>query len=172
MRLIVTRLCVLVLLAAAINGCGWHLRGQVPLTGLETLTIQGGGELRHELITQLERNGVLVHGHSPWQLSLDDMQWRRRTVAVDERGRATVISLRFQVTWILQHRDDDKRLARDRLSLSRSFDYQPGAATSSSDEEELLREAIYRDAAGQLIRQLNATIERWSQQDASDAAES
>lgn len=150
------------LLALGLAGCGWQLRGAPAFDGMETLTLDGGSRvLRHRLERELEAAGVLVHEQSPWRLGIQDESWQRRTIAVDDRGRAAEIALHLSLQWQLFDNDSGEPAApQRRLHIERTYHYNPDSAVSSSDEEEMLREALYQDAVWQLMRQLEATASR------------
>lgn len=152
-------LCLALLMLA---GCGWQLRGTPAFTGLDSLTLEGGSRvLRHHLTRELGAAEVPVHDHAPWRLVIEDERWQRRTIAVDNQGRAAEVAVNLELSWQLRHGDSDKAAApRRSLRISRSFHYNPDSAVAASDEEELLRQSLYQDAVWQMLRQLEATASR------------
>lgn len=150
------------LILLGLHGCGWQLRTAPDMNALPALAISGAGhELRHELTEALDNAGVRVDGASDWTLAFSDESWTRRTVATDARGRAAERELRLDLQWQLEPADDDRNPGpRRELTLTRTFQYSPTDATTSSDEEELLRESMYRDAVWQILRQIEATVSR------------
>lgn len=150
----------LLLLLIGLPGCGWQLRTAPDMSALPALAITGASHgLRHELTEALDNAGVRVDdGASDWTLAFSDESWTRRTVATDARGRAAERELRLDLQWQLEPADDDRTAGpRRELTLTRTFQYSPTDATTSSDEEELLRESMYRDAVWQILRQIEAT---------------
>ena len=88
------------ILTLLLSACGWQLRGTTSKPNLETLTVTGAStELRYTLEDELENQGVLVHGESPYLLVIDDEDWMRRTSAVDAQGRQAEIELRYTLYW-------------------------------------------------------------------------
>ena len=69
--------------------------------------------------------------------------------------------MRLELAWRLEPAGSDRKTGPKReLTLTRTFQYSPTDATTSSDEEDLLRESMYRDAAWQILRQVEATAAR------------
>lgn len=160
-----SRLLLVSLLIAALAGCGWQLRDAPAFTGLEALAITGGSKsLRLLLENELEDTNVRVHDQAPWRLVIDDEDWQRRTIAVDREGRAAEVALHLRLRWQLLRNDNDEPAApQQRLAIERTYHYNPDSAVAASDEAELLREELYRDAVWQLMRQLEASVGRLPQ---------
>lgn len=145
---------------ALLAGCGFQLRGAPQYQQLESLTLLGGSfDLHDGLINALEASDVLVHDASPHTLQIGSERIDRRTVAVDSQGRAAEIELRYTFTWqLLDSRTQSAITPRRRITLVRSFNYDPENATASSDEELYTRADMHRDATWQLLRQLDAAV--------------
>lgn len=152
----------LLLILIGLHGCGWQLRTAPEVSALTALTISGAGhDLRHELTEALDNAGVQVDEASDWTLAFSNERWTKRTVATDARGRAAERELRLELQWQLKPANEDQTAGpRRELTLTRTFQYSPTDATTSSDEEDLLRESMYRDAAWQILRQIEATASR------------
>jgi LPS-assembly lipoprotein len=158
----IRRTPIVVLALLALQACGWQLRTAPDMSALSALAITGAGhELRHELTEALGNAGVRVGSSSDWTLAFERTNWTRRTVATDARGRAAERELRLELAWRLEPAGSDRKTGPKReLTLTRTFQYSPTDATTSSDEEDLLRESMYRDAAWQILRQVEATAAR------------
>lgn len=168
MRLTLPLFLALVLLLQA---CGWQLRQAPEADNLPELAISGASNtLRHELTEHLAGSGVRVSPDSAWTLHFDQEKWSRRTVAIDAGGRAAEVELRLNLAWKLVPSKDALAATPVReLTLSRSFRYSSSEATATSDEQELLRDAIYRDAVWQVLRQLEAAAPNLPGQESRDA---
>ena len=146
-----------VLLAA----CGWQLRGASQLTNIETLDVRGASfEFRRDLVRLLERDGILVHEHAPLTLDLTRERWTQRIIGVDALGREAERELRLSTGWRLRDETGQALTAHQVIQVIRSFNYDPTNVAAASDEEQITREAMYRDALGQLMRQLEAASAR------------
>ncbi|GEM_PF-1496133 len=152
------RIQILLLVLIALPGCGWQLRTAPDMGALPVLALSGAGhDLRHELTEALDNAGVRVEATSDWTLAFSRESWTKRTVATDTRGRAAERELRLNLEWRLEPGGDQRPGPRRELTLTRTFQYSPTDATTSSDEEDLLRESMYRDAVWQILRQIEAT---------------
>lgn len=163
----------LLLLLLGLQACGWQLRTAPDVSALPALAIAGASkELRQELTRALDNAGVRVGASSDWTLAFSNETWDRRTVATDARGRAAERELRLELAWRLKPAGGEEGAGPEReLSLTRTFQYSPTDATTSSDEEQLLRASMYRDAAWQILRQIEATASGLaSGEEATDAA--
>ncbi|MEE3319736.1 MAG: LPS assembly lipoprotein LptE [Pseudomonadota bacterium] len=151
------------LLTLLLSACGWQLRGVTNQPNLETLTIKGATtSLRYALEDQLEKQGVLVHGESPYLLVIDDEDWMRRTSAVDAQGRQAEIELRYTLYWHIQDKKTGALLTTPaRLRSIRTLPWYPENATASSDEEDLVRDDLYEDMTIRLINQIATASQRW-----------
>lgn len=146
------------LLCVALTACGWHLRGSSDLSALEAISVTGASfELRRDLVRNLERNGVLVHDYAAMILELGEERWSQRTIAVDILGREAERELRLSTHWQLRDEGGKSLGPRQSIQVIRSFNYDPTNIAAASDEEQITRESMYRDALGQLMRQLHAT---------------
>lgn len=155
----------LLLLLIGLQACGWQLRTAPDVTALPALAISGASNnLRYELTQALDNAGVRVTATSDRTLAFGNESWSKRTVATDAQGRAAERELRLKLEWRLKTAGGDEGAGpRRELSLTRTFQYSPTDATTSSDEEDLLRESMYRDAAWQVLRQIEATASRLPQ---------
>ncbi|MCG8391445.1 MAG: LPS assembly lipoprotein LptE [Pseudomonadales bacterium] len=151
------------LLALLLTACGWQLRGTTSVPSMETLTIAGAStELRYTLEDELENQGVLVHGESPYILVIDDEDWMRRTSAVDAQGRQAEIELRYTLLWHIKDRKTGALLTTpNRMMTLRTLPWYPEDATASSDEEQLVRDDLYEDMSYRLINQIAVASEGW-----------
>lgn len=149
---------VLLMLTVALSACGWHLRGAPILMDLGSISISGGSfDIKDLLIDRLEESEIdVVNKHADYQLKLSDEHLDKRTVAVDEKGRAAETELNYHIRWILYDKDGNAVTDGGRVNLIRSVNYDPTNTAASSDEEDAAKETMYEDAALQLMNQLNA----------------
>lgn len=156
MTLRLPAILMLMTMLGLIAGCGWQLRGATQTPDLESLTLRGGSaELRFALEDRLQDMGITVHQHSPYRLVIEDEHWQRRTGAVDSRGRQAEIELRYHLRWYLADRDSQEPISvTHRMMSMRTFAYSPDSATSSADEELLLRQDLYDDMIDRMLSQL------------------
>lgn len=154
------RYLIVILLSLTVSGCGWQLRGvNQPMT-LDAVGLVGG-ESRSRLDIQdvLRSQGLLVINDAPQVIRLTNENWQRRTISVDRQGRASGIELRYQLHWQLTDRNKKPLTPRRQVQISRSYQIDPANAVAASDEDQLTREIMRREAANVLARQLRAETE-------------
>ncbi|PKM21876.1 MAG: hypothetical protein CVV10_07160 [Gammaproteobacteria bacterium HGW-Gammaproteobacteria-14] len=149
-----------IFLCLTVSACGWQLRGVNQPMALDSVSLMGG-ESRSRLDIQdvLRSQGLLVINDAPVLIRLTNESWQRRTISVDRQGRASGIELRYQLYWQLTDRDKKPLTSRRQVQVSRSYQVDPANAVAASDEDQLTREIMRREAANVLARQLRAETE-------------
>lgn len=147
----------LLLLTLALSACGWQLRGAPISLALGSMSLSGGSfDIKDILTEALESSDIVVSNQADYRLRLENERFDRRTVAVDAQGRTAEIELNYFINWLLLDSDGEPLTERGRVNLSRHVHYDPDNTTASSDEERATKDAMYEDAAWQILRQLNA----------------
>lgn len=155
MRLLTLLLCL------TLSACGWQFRGAVMPLMLDTLSLQGAeARTRYDIESALLKRDVLVADAAPMTLQLSRERWWKRTVMVDDQGRAAGIELRYEIYWQLIDQQSAPLTKRREVRLTRIYQVDPTNALATSDEEQLTREIMRRDAAELLMQQLAAETER------------
>lgn len=147
----------LLLLTAALSACGWQLRGAPVSLALGSVSLSGGSfDIKDILTEALESSDITVNQQASYRLKLEGERFDRRTVAVDAQGRTAEIELNYYINWRLHDQQGEALTEKGRVNLIRHVHYDPDNTTASSDEERATKEAMYEDAAWQILRQLNA----------------
>jgi outer membrane lipopolysaccharide assembly protein LptE/RlpB len=128
---------------------------------LDTVSLQGAeARTRYDIESALLKRDVLVADAAPMTLQLSRERWRKRTVMVDNQGRAAGIELRYEIYWQLIDPQSAPLTKRREVRLTRIYQVDPTNALATSDEDQLTREIMRRDAAELLMQQLTAETER------------
>ena len=167
MRTFIALLC-LVLVA----GCGWQLRGASEALVFDSLRLRGAeARTRYDIEAALLQRQVLVSQDAALTLQLSQERWWKRTLVVDRQGRSAGTELRYQLQWQLLDSDGKPLTPKRDLLLTRVFQVDPANALATSDEEQMTREMMRRDAADVLMQQLQAESRRLTPTARSDQAE-
>ncbi|MDF1629015.1 MAG: LPS assembly lipoprotein LptE [Alcanivoracaceae bacterium] len=148
---------LVVLLSLTLSACGWQFRGEVAPLLFDTLALRGAeARTRYDIESALLKRDVMVADAAPITLQLSQERWWKRTVVVDAQGRSAGVELRYEIQWQLIDAAGPPLTARREVVLTRVYQVDPTNALATSDEEQLTREIMRRDAAELLMRQLSA----------------
>jgi LPS-assembly lipoprotein len=154
------------LLALTLTGCGFQLRGTVGKIGPELSPIYLQGPDPYGPFMSQVRSGLRAAGahvvDQPQQaraiLHVDRADYSRRDVALGGSSQAPGQVREYGLTLIVEFHVNGPKGAtlrpRQRIVVQRDYTFDVTAALGKGDEEALLREDMYRDAADQLLWRL------------------
>jgi outer membrane lipopolysaccharide assembly protein LptE/RlpB len=151
------RLLTLLLCTCLLAACGWQWRGSAAIITFDEVALRGGeARTRYDIEAALLQRDVTVNESAPIILQIDNERWSKRTVVVDRQGRSAGVELRYEILWQLRDPSGPPLSARRELFLTRTYQVDPTNALATSDEENLTREMMRRQAAEVLMHQLQA----------------
>ena len=157
----------IVLLASmlAVAGCGYQLRGAGSVSlppGLDAIHVDGPPAIGAALVQALEGGGVRVapaRDSTGALLQLSDERFDRRVLSVDpDTGKEREFELAYRVTFRLTGGDGAELVSTQTVSLLRGYVFDSGALLGASREQDVLRAEMRRDAAGQVVRRIEAAL--------------
>ncbi|MEJ2345735.1 MAG: LPS assembly lipoprotein LptE [Gammaproteobacteria bacterium] len=144
----------------ALAGCGFHLRGAVPLPAVMHKTYVDGDStttLVRELKLGLRGGGVQVV-REPIQataiLRIIEARQTSRVLSVDATGQVREYELSFAVRYVLTGAHGAQLAAPQRVVVVRNYTFDPNNPLAKANEKELLRKEMERDAARGILRRL------------------
>lgn len=153
------RLSVLVTLLGAmlLSSCGFHLRGDLPLSHFPAMHInsQRHSELAALLSERLEYNNVqLLTSYQPSapMLQLIDDTLERRTLSLFPNGQVAEYELIYKVRYALTMPEGEPQ--QYQFELFRDYQDDPNQALAKAKELELLLDELRQQAANRIMRQL------------------
>lgn len=155
----VFRALIQILVAAAlVTGCGFHLRGKLPLSQqLQVIAVSStDGEFRDEVVDALQASGAeVVEDETVARSILDlyDVKFDRKVRTIDTRGKVTGYVLRYDVRYRVMNQEGDE-LRDTRLALQRDYNFEPDQVLQAEKEEESLREDMIEELTQRIMRQL------------------
>jgi len=153
---------MLFLLLPGLTGCGFHLRGAVPLPEVMQRTLIKGidnSPLYYELESALLAAGSKVvksPGLATATLIIHSERNSRRVLSVDNLGRASEYELSLRVVFSLVGHGGQVIASNESLRLLRDYSYDPNNVLGSGSQETLLQDTMRRDAAQQILRRLQS----------------
>lgn len=154
----------LVLLAASLlGGCGFKLRGDAALPeDIRSVYVSAPAELRDEIQIFLEGGGVaLVDSHAGADASINVTRefFDRRVLSVDPTtGKEREFELAYTVDFNVIRGNGSPVLSGQSINLLRDYVFDPNSVIGKSREEHVLIEEMRRDAAQQLLRRLQTSL--------------
>ena len=149
------------ILAAA--GCGYQLRGAVSLPpDLEAVHVDGPPGIGAALVQALESGGARIasaRDSTSALLQLSDERFNQRVLSVDpDTGKEREFELAYRVTFRLTGGDGEELVSTQTVSLLRDYVFDSSALLGASREPRILRTEMRRDAAGQVVRRIEAAL--------------
>lgn len=151
-------LILVVVVSALVAGCGFHLRGSIPLPEqLKVIAVNSqDAELREEMVSALEAAEAEVVEDAEAAravLDLHQVNFQRRVRTIDTRGKVTGYTLRYDVRYRVVD-EQGEELRGTRLALQRDYNFDPNDVLQAEEEEESLREDMLDELSQRIMRQL------------------
>lgn len=162
MRKHAIKLFSVISLALVLNACGFHLRGNIPLSdSIKNMHINvPEGTFKQELERGLSRQGAVL---SPSRQNADviltviTVDTDRTVGTLDDRGKANSFNLVLKVNYELRTSDDVVVRGLTRLTELRRYDFDPQFVVETEAEEAELLQSMEEEIVLRIVRQL-ATI--------------
>lgn len=156
-RLPLVRLTILWLAASLLTGCGFHLRGNLPLSQYPAIYVQSEAhsELAALLKQRFTQNKVELISHYQADkptLTLVRDTLERRTLSLFANGQVAEYELIYKIEYIIQLAGQEPQ--RYQFELYRDYQDDPNQALAKAQELELLLSELRQQAANRIIRQL------------------
>ncbi len=156
------RIALLVVLTTS-AGCGFYMRGSRTLDlEFESVYVasQGGDSLIGELRKQLGYGGVTVVTTAATAdaiINVSNESVDRRVLSVDPRsGKVREFEIGYEVQIEVTGKNGKTLLAQETITFIRDYTFDESAVLGKYEEERILREELRRDAAGAVVRRLQA----------------
>lgn len=145
-------------ISALLSGCGFHLRGNLPLPEqLSVIAVSTSDQdVKEEMVSALEASGAQVVADPAGARSLLDMyevKFTRTVRTINTRGKVTGYILRYDVSYRVVNETGDE-LRDSTLALQRDYNFDPNQVLQAEEEEEALREDMIEELTQRIMRQL------------------
>jgi len=155
-----THAAVIVLITTTISACGFHLRGNIPLSdGIKNMfVVAPDGTFKDQLERILTRAGAepaSVKSGADVILNVTDASVQRTIGTLDDRGKANSYNLIFSVQYSLDGSNGEKVRPSTSIIESRRYNFDPNQVVESEAEEAELLEAMEEEVSLRIVRQLS-----------------
>lgn len=155
---------VLVLLAFAMSGCGFHLRDALALPNdlgpLRVVSPDPYSPLAMEVSAALDRAGATPAAPGATSgvatLRIVSERWASTPLSVDAEGRAQEYTLRYAVIFRLNRADGSDLVPQQVIELSRDYISVPTNSSGTEGEREILSRELRREMAASILRRVDA----------------
>ncbi|MDP5141839.1 LPS assembly lipoprotein LptE [Rheinheimera baltica] len=150
--------CGVLLSSMLLSSCGFHLRGDLPLSHFPAMHVQSQrhSELASLLSTRLEQNNVQLlksYQQSAPVLQLIDDTLERRTLSLFPNGQVAEYELIYRVRYALTMPEGEPQ--NYQFELFRDYQDDPNQALAKAKELELMLGELRQQAANRIMRQLS-----------------
>ncbi|RJQ47116.1 MAG: hypothetical protein C4528_05895 [Gammaproteobacteria bacterium] len=147
--------------ALLLTACGFHLRGSMEqLSSLPALYLPAGATgLAGELRSAARSSGArLVESREEAQavVILGGETLERQVRSVGSTGKVREFELVYTVSFEVQDKDGKALSDAQTIRLTRDFVFDETQVLGKEAEETVLRQGLQRDAAGQILRRVQA----------------
>jgi len=154
------RLALAVLLALALAGCGFQLRGRADLP-FETLYIEGAspalvGDLQRAVASGSRTRIVAGPGEAEAVLQIGSEGREKRILSLSGAGRVREFLLVYRIAFRVIDRQNRPMLEEQQIELRRDMTYDDALVLAKATEEEMLYRDMQIDVVSQIMRRLNA----------------
>ena len=155
-----SRSALLLVLAVSISACGFHLRGNFPLSdSVKNMFVSAPeGQFKDQLERILVRGGASL-ASSPQGadvvLLVSSAETNRTVGTLDERGKANSYNLKFKVKYTLKDPAGENIRSAETVTESRRYNFDPETVVETEAEEAELQESMEQDVALRIVRQLS-----------------
>ena len=150
------------LLLVSLSGCGFHLQGRTPLPeSVKTAYVQATDQqtdfvqsLRKALLTSGAQPSTDKNAASSVVYIVRD-EFVKRTLSVSALNKPNEYEVSYNVRFSVSA-GDKELLAPQDISATRSYSFDETRLLAKEHEEAILRQAMARDLADRVIRQLSS----------------
>lgn len=149
-------------LTAMLAGCGWRLQGTTKLSPVMATTYVDTKDrytdFNRALRDSLQASGVRLTANENEATAIVKIikdESGQRVLTVSGRNTPEEYEVFYSIEYSVNGRTEEL-IAPERLELTRDYSYDETAVLAKQKEQSILREALARDLAGQVVRRLAA----------------
>ncbi|WP_157994395.1 LPS-assembly lipoprotein LptE [Peristeroidobacter agariperforans] len=149
-------------LASLLAGCGWRLQGTTKLSPVMATTYVDTQDrytdFNRALRESLEASGARLtnnENEATAVLKIIKDESGQRVLTVSGRNTPEEYEVFYTIEYSVNGRTEEL-IAPEKLELTRDYSYDETAVLAKQKEQSILREALARDLAGQVVRRLAA----------------
>ena len=162
-----TRFLLAIALAAALSGCGFHLRNSLTLPA-DTPAVMVQSSTRYSELVKLLERGLRASGadvgsaydvvEGAARLQIRSERWGDVRIAIDDQGRAQEFSLRYATVFAFYRGDGSLLVPEQVIELSRDYVSPPEDVTGTTTEREILADELRREMSASILRRIDSVV--------------
>ncbi len=162
-----TRFLLAIALAAALSGCGFHLRNSLTLPA-DTPAVMVQSSTRYSELVKLLERGLRASGaevasaddevEGAARLQIRSERWGDLPIAIDDQGRAQEFSLRYATVFAFYRGDGSLLVPEQVIELSRDYVSPPEDVTGTTTEREILADELRREMSASILRRIDSVV--------------
>lgn len=149
-------------LTAVLAGCGWRLQGTAKLSPVMATTYidtkDRYTDFNRALRESLQSSGARLtynENEATAVVKVIKDESGQRVLTVSARNTPEEYEVFYTIEYSVQGRTEEL-IAKEKLELTREYSYDETAVLAKQKEQSILRSALARDLAGQVVRRLAA----------------
>jgi len=149
-------------LTSVLAGCGWRLQGTTKLSPVMATTYVDTKDrytdFNRALRESLQASGARltnIESEATAVVKIIRDQSGQRVLTVSGRNTPEEYEVFYSIEYSVNGRTEEL-IAPERIELTRDYSYDETAVLAKQKEQSILREALARDLAGQVVRRLAA----------------
>jgi LPS-assembly lipoprotein len=149
-------------LTAVLTGCGWRLQGTAKLSPVMATTYidtrDRYTDFNRALRESLQASGARLtysQNEATAVVKIIKDESGQRVLTVSARNTPEEYEVFYTIEYSVNGRTEEL-IAREKLELTREYSYDETAVLAKQKEQSILRQALARDLAGQVVRRLAA----------------
>lgn len=152
-----------IILAITLSGCGWHLRGQLPLAESINVVMVDANQsnFRDLLVGALQDADATVVNDTQAAkavLRVTDEEYRREVRTLDNRGKVNGYTLIYTVSYEVVSSGGDIISGSRSLTERADYNFDPVLVLGLEVEELEIRENMEEEVVQRIMRQLNSIV--------------
>ncbi|MCK4841009.1 MAG: hypothetical protein KAT04_03890 [Methylococcales bacterium] len=160
-----TKNTLILLVLLITSACGYHLRGSVDLSeDLKNIYLQGASSQLTKLLkkTLKSSNGQLVDKveQAGVVIKIEKEKMDRRVLSLDSSGRANEYELLYVVIFNLFDNKGKQLAGKQVVEVNRDYFNDQAAVLAKNNEEQVIREEMYRQAVKSILNRAKALLEK------------
>lgn len=166
MRIRFLRPAAIVLLAAGLSACGFHLRNHISLPtdlgAVRVVSTTKYSPLADAVARGLQNAGAALadeKAEGVAMLNIQSERWGDRPIAIDQFGRAQEFSLRYAAVFEFVRADGSVLVPQQVVELSRDYVTPPVDVVGTNTEREILSNELRREMAASILRRVDSVIQ-------------
>ncbi len=148
-----------------LSACNYHLRGDIELaSGAETIYLETGSDtLRQQISSTLKFTSAAKLVNSPAEaaiiIKIAKESLKSWVLSMNAAGRSNELQLIYQLNFSMFDAKGKQLLEQQQIKVKREYFNDQAAILGKTNEELVIREEMYKQAASSIIGRINMALE-------------